>query len=382
MRKTTLIALATTFLCGVSCQKNDVVPTNSPGAGLSQDVAVACVDDVIDFNSITPGTLLNQATSTGGVSTTVSSFNPHYPTKTRAASVFRSSLPVSSTEDLDLRSPGAPYAVGEPQPNPGFENTVALGNIVVLQNFREYSDPLPDATPNNVNEPNDDDFTEFEQGGTIGFDFGSAAPITATSLTVIDVEFAYNFEGETGNVKLYASKGGAQIGPAYPFHDAGPNGVEVVSLGNTPGVGYIEVTIVGSMGIDNLRFCRPAPPTSHCTYTQGYWKNHPNAWPVQSLTLGGISYSKAQLITIFQTPVRGNGLLALAHQLIAAKLNVANGSSPAAVAADIAAADAMFVGKDLRANPQPSVPTSQTSALVGRLDNYNNGVTGPGHCDD
>src|SRR5689334_10028024 len=26
-----------------------------------------------------------------------------------------------------------------------------------------------------------------------------------------------------------------------------------------------------------------------CAFTQGYWKNHPDAWPVSSLTLGGVS---------------------------------------------------------------------------------------------
>src|SRR5438045_1353979 len=68
-----------------------------------------------------------------------------------------------------------------------------------------------------------------------------------------------------------------------------------------------------------------------CTLTQGYWKNHPDAWPVSSLKLGSVTYTKVELIVILKTPVRGNGLVALAHQLIAAKLNLAAGGADASI---------------------------------------------------
>jgi hypothetical protein len=60
-----------------------------------------------------------------------------------------------------------------------------------------------------------------------------------------------------------------------------------------------------------------------CVLTQGYWKNHPEDWPVDGLTIGFVYYSKAQLISILKKPVKGNGLISLAHQFIAAKLNYA-----------------------------------------------------------
>jgi hypothetical protein len=56
-----------------------------------------------------------------------------------------------------------------------------------------------------------------------------------------------------------------------------------------------------------------------CTFTQGYWENHPAAWPVDSLVLGDHEYTQAELLQILDQPVAGNGLIALAHQLIAAK---------------------------------------------------------------
>src|SRR5579859_4387032 len=69
-----------------------------------------------------------------------------------------------------------------------------------------------------------------------------------------------------------------------------------------------------------------------CTYTLGYWKNHPSAWPVTSLTIGGVSYSEQQLLDLFNTAPKGDASIILAHQLIAALLNTANGAvSSAAV---------------------------------------------------
>jgi hypothetical protein len=106
------------------------------------------------------------------------------------------------------------------------------------------------------------------------------------------------------------------------------------------------------------------------TRTQGYWKTHPDAWPLDTLTLGSVTYTKAQLLRIFNTPVRGNGAIALAHQLIAAKLNLAAGAHPTQSTIDaMNAADVLLGSGDLLAGF--SLRTSQTSALTGRLDAFN-----------
>jgi hypothetical protein len=118
--------------------------------------------------------------------------------------------------------------------------------------------------------------------------------------------------------------------------------------------------------------CRTQCPTGGCTRTQGYWKNHEEAWPVSSLVLGtnGQTYSKAQLLTILRTPVGGNGLISLAHQLIAAKLNSAAGAGCTAATALIAQADAKIGARVIGLD---TLPSSETSGLVSGLDNYNNG---------
>jgi hypothetical protein len=71
----------------------------------------------------------------------------------------------------------------------------------------------------------------------------------------------------------------------------------------------------------------------------------------------------------------------LAHQLIAAKLNVANGADDTAVAAGIAAADALIGGLVVPPVGSGSLASSATSALTETLTSYNEGLIGPGHCD-
>jgi len=118
----------------------------------------------------------------------------------------------------------------------------------------------------------------------------------------------------------------------------------------------------------------------NCAYSQGYWKTHESAWPVTSLTLGSVSYTKAELLSILSEPVHGNGLVSLTHQLIAAKLNIAQGADPSAASAAIASADAMIGSLVAPPVGSGSLSPGSTSSLTQTLDDYNNGVIGPGHC--
>jgi len=120
--------------------------------------------------------------------------------------------------------------------------------------------------------------------------------------------------------------------------------------------------------------------STNCTYTIGYWKNHEEDWPVNSLQLGNVVYTKAELLAILNEPVNGNGLISLAHQLIGAKLNIAAGADPTAAAAAIAAADAQIGNLVVPPVGAGYIHPSLTSATTQILDNYNNGVIGPGHC--
>lgn len=134
-----------------------------------------------------------------------------------------------------------------------------------------------------------------------------------------------------------------------------------------------------------------------CTLTQGYWKTHNESsdqctgdpatdgplcvtWPVSGLTLGTVSYTNAELVSILTTPAQGNGLISLAHQLIAAELNIASGADPTDAAASIASADALIAGRVVPPIGTGYLAPSSTSSLTTALTNYNEGVAGPGHC--
>jgi hypothetical protein len=126
----------------------------------------------------------------------------------------------------------------------------------------------------------------------------------------------------------------------------------------------------------------PCNPGQNCTYTQGYWKNHSDIWPLQSLTLGAVSYNASQLLQILNRPAQGNGLVTLAHQLIAAKLNIANGADPTAVQQSVIAADNMIGGLIVPPIGSGYLSPGQTSQLTDSLTQYNEGTVGPGHCND
>jgi hypothetical protein len=117
--------------------------------------------------------------------------------------------------------------------------------------------------------------------------------------------------------------------------------------------------------------------------TQGYWKTHPEAWPVTSLTLGTVTYSQAELLSILSQSTTGNGLVSLAKQLIAARLNLANGAAvtPATLNA-IVAANSLIDGLVIPPVGTGSLAPSLTSGLTTTLNTYNNGLAsgGPPHC--
>ncbi|HZS34690.1 MAG TPA: hypothetical protein VFC42_15110 [Methylomirabilota bacterium] len=128
-----------------------------------------------------------------------------------------------------------------------------------------------------------------------------------------------------------------------------------------------------------------------CTFTQGYWKTHGpegcatgnnvNQWPVTSLTLGTVVYTDLQLCSILNKPASGNGLITLAHQLIAAKLNIANGADGSAIATAIANADTLIGALVVPPVGSGSLTPASVSTLVTALQDYNEGLVGPGHCD-
>jgi hypothetical protein len=57
------------------------------------------------------------------------------------------------------------------------------------------------------------------------------------------------------------------------------------------------------------------------TGTPGYWMNHPEAWPVDTIWIGDDDYSKEQAIAIMMMPVAGDKTLTMFPAFVAATLN-------------------------------------------------------------
>jgi hypothetical protein len=93
-------------------------------------------------------------------------------------------------------------------------------------------------------------------------------------------------------------------------------------------------------------------------------------------------------MAILQMAPQGDASLILAHQLIAAKLNIlVGGASDGAVASAIEDADAWLAANADADGLLPfgvsaaSAEGAEGVALANVLDEYNNGVIGPGHCE-
>jgi len=235
---------------------------------------------------------------------------------------------------------------------------------------------------------------DFARGAKMTVDFSSIGSVTLTSLTVLD-----NEEADSKAI-VYLQNGSTQT---FDYPMTGDGGVETLLFGanGTSNVVSLEVILgkegvrVGSGAIDNIKFCYGSPEFG-CTRTQGYWKTHSkydgskkqdNNWNnLEDVTFFG---SNTTYYNIMGLPVKGYGYYNLAHQYIAAKLNQEQASMPQDVYTAFTAATALFSTKgsgtggfitpdEMKAN---STLNAEAIRLAGILDAYNNGKTGPGHCD-
>jgi len=130
-----------------------------------------------------------------------------------------------------------------------------------------------------------------------------------------------------------------------------------------------------------------APPDeTGCTRTQGYWKRHnehatppglqldwPPPYDEDDLLCG------QTLLEILNTPPQGDAWYILAHQYIAARLNIASGaSSTPEVDATLASAEAWLLDN---CGGSPASESPDALAWAATLERYNRGAIGPGHCD-
>lgn len=137
---------------------------------------------------------------------------------------------------------------------------------------------------------------------------------------------------------------------------------------------------------------------SGCTLTQGYWKTHSSYGPASkpdaawNLLPGGAGPDTVFFLSgkswyqVFRTSPAGNAYYNLAHQYMAARLNLLNGASaPSSVTDAIATSTSRFgsyTPAQIGALSGSNALRKQFIALAGILGSYNEGLTGPGHCDE
>ena len=117
-------------------------------------------------------------------------------------------------------------------------------------------------------------------------------------------------------------------------------------------------------------FCGPG------TGTPGYWMNHPEAWPVESITIGGITYPKMEAIGYMLAPVIGDKTFTMFPALVAARLNVLIGNNDSCIAATITEADGWISNFPLASGVEGWSEAWQYShgeQLYLLLDAYSNG---------
>lgn len=204
-------------------------------------VASAQNFDVIDFESVTPGTLVTSLFANGGTGPIgISGTNSLFP-GTNTALIFDSANPTGG--DVDLGTPnqafGGPGIGGEGGPGSTFPNDTALGNLLIVA-----EDIVDGNNDNLVDDPDDADVV----GSTLTFDFSAVGAVTVDSMNLIDVEA----DETPPSVELL--DGGGSLITTIALPNVGDNGVASIDLGGVAGVVTMRVILNGSGAIDAVAF--------------------------------------------------------------------------------------------------------------------------------
>lgn len=134
------------------------------------------------------------------------------------------------------------------------------------------------------------------------------------------------------------------------------------------------------------------PCAEGCSLTPGYWKTHSNNGPApydntwaQIGENTSFFFSGKTYYNVLWTSPRGNAYYILAHAYIAAELNELNGADFGAAQAAFNAATALFnnpANTPAFVGDLKGAARAEWTSLATILDNYNNGLIGPGHCSE
>lgn len=263
------------------------------------------------------------------------------------------------------------------------------------------------AAPGVYSEVKGDHAFLFRLGSGFPVVYNFTLPSSAETRNIsVTVPFTDLEDGELRWATVVVSAGGTTLTSEFDTNNAGTFlHLETITIPNVPGnVTEVTVTIYSpNLAIDGKSgdsfITGPVVLSTYtvdegCTLTQGYWKTHSIYGPAKTADetwdligpdapffLSGKTY-----IEVLKSSPKGNVYYILAHQYIAAELNFLAGANPED------AIDAFEKAKVLLQTYTPDYIDELEGyddkklknyfvGLAGVLDEYNNGIIGPGHCD-
>ena len=192
-------------------------------------------------------------------------------------------------------------------------------------------------------------------------------------IVATDIDGNYSYSPGDGPHEI-----AVQIPPGSEPSPPDVGGDDAVDSDGVPdGLGNSVATVMYAGAVDcNTDFgFFVSPVTQPGTGTPGYWKNHPEAWPVMQITVGGVTYSLSQAIALIERPGKDR-TLTMFSSLVPAMLNVLAGNDGSCVESTIAAADEWMrtYGPAERGVHPASYAWKVGEPLHRLLDNYNNGM--------
>ena len=122
--------------------------------------------------------------------------------------------------------------------------------------------------------------------------------------------------------------------------------------------------------------------TLDCTRDEDFWRNDADAWPVDELEIGGITYQSGDAASLFPGDAdKGGTPWLVLRQLLSAWLNGLSGADRNEIVDVMKEAEAWLVEFPPGSKPKKS-DKQKGNELRKILRDYNQGKSGPGSCDD
>lgn len=206
---------------------------------------------------------------------------------------------------------------------------------------------------------------------------------TTTYETTTDLNGNYSFDSQTLTPNTYSiTVETADIGtgkqPSPTDSPLGTDANDSDGVDNTAGASVYSIVIEDTFTVHDVDFgFAPTEAKNPGTGTPGYWKNHPGAWPVSSITIGGVDYTREAAIALLAKPGKDKRAT-MFSSLLSAMLNVMIGNDSSCVQTTIDAADDWMMTWGVP-NTDPIVAGGSAAWADGEplhklMDGYNNGL--------